>query len=104
METSMLTSKFQVVIPKNIRRKYDFRAGVKIVFQETEHGVIIRPLSKDHYTRFKGILPKAGKTSVWDWKKEMKDEEEKMMNRKLSLLSEPGTPYKKAIKPKRKKK
>jgi AbrB family looped-hinge helix DNA binding protein len=104
METSVLTSKYQVVIPKNIRRKYDFRAGVRVVFQETKDGVIIRPLSKDHYTNLKGILSKDKKTSVWDWKKEMKEEEERIMNRKLNILSEPEVPYKKTVKPNRKKK
>jgi AbrB family looped-hinge helix DNA binding protein len=107
METSVLTSKYQVVIPKNIRRKYDFKAGVRVVFQETKDGVIIKPLGKDHYTRFKGILPRQTgnkKESVWDWKKEMKEEEEKIMNRKLNLLSEPEVPYKKTVKPIRKKK
>ena len=104
METSVLTSKYQVVIPKNIRRKYDFRAGIRVVFQETENGVIIRPLSKDHYTQSKGILKKDKKSSVWDWKKEMKEEDENMFNRKLNLLSEPEVPYKKTVKPNRKKK
>jgi AbrB family looped-hinge helix DNA binding protein len=104
METSVLTSKYQVVIPKNIRRKYDFRAGVRVVFQETENGVIIRPLSKDHYAQSKGILKKDKRSSVWDWKKEMKEEEENIMNRKLNLLSEPEVPYKKTVKPIRKKK
>lgn len=104
METSVLTSKYQVVIPRNIRRKYDFRAGVRVVFQETKDGVIIRPLSKDHYSKLKDILPKDKNTSVWDWKKEMREEEEKTMNRKLNILSEPEVPYKKTVKPIRKKK
>ena len=104
METSVLTSKYQVVIPKNIRKKYDFKAGVRVVFQETKDGVIIRPLSKDHYTNLKGILPKDKKISVWDWKKELREEEEKTMTRKLNILSEPEMPYTKTVKPNRKKK
>lgn len=104
METSVLTSKYQVVIPKNIRRKYDFMAGMRVLFQETKDGIIIRPLSKDYYSKRKGLLPKDKKASVWDWKKEMREEEEKTMKRKLNLLSEPEVPYKKTVKPIRKKK
>ena len=104
METSILTSKFQVVIPRNIRQKYDFKAGVRVVFQETKDGVIIKPLSKDHYSSLKGILPNDKKTSVWDWKKQMREEEEKTMNRKLNMLSEPEVPFKKTVKPIRKRK
>ena|SRR2546423_10974267 len=104
METSVLTSKYQVVIPKRIRQKYDFRAGVKVVFQETSEGVLIKPLSKEHYSRMKGMLSHNKKESVWDWKKEIKDEEERIMDRKLNLLREPGTPYRKTVKPNRGKK
>jgi len=98
METSVLTSKYQVVIPKNIRRKYNFKAGVRVVFQETKEGVIIKPLGKDHYTNQRGVLQKNKKDSVWDWKKEMREEEEKDIGRKLNLLSEPETPYRKTAK------
>ena len=104
METSVLTSKYQVVIPRKIRQKYDFKAGVRVVFQETKDGVIIKPLSKEHFSSMKGILSRSKKDTVWDWKREMKEEEEKIMNRKLNLLSEPEVPYKKTVKPNRKKK
>jgi AbrB family looped-hinge helix DNA binding protein len=32
MEASTITSKFQVVIPRNIRRRYNLKPGYKVVF------------------------------------------------------------------------
>ena len=44
METSVLTVKGQLLIPKRIRNKYGIKSGVKVIFEETENGVIIRPM------------------------------------------------------------
>ncbi|MEN4041831.1 MAG: AbrB/MazE/SpoVT family DNA-binding domain-containing protein [Anaerolineaceae bacterium] len=32
MEASTITSKFQVVIPRNIRKRYNIKPGYKVVF------------------------------------------------------------------------
>lgn len=32
MEASTITSKFQVVIPRNIRKRYNLKPGYKVVF------------------------------------------------------------------------
>ncbi|MBC7651401.1 MAG: AbrB/MazE/SpoVT family DNA-binding domain-containing protein, partial [Deinococcales bacterium] len=34
METSVLTSKGQLLIPKRIRNKYGIQSGVKVIFEE----------------------------------------------------------------------
>jgi AbrB family looped-hinge helix DNA binding protein len=38
-ETATVTSKSMINIPASIRKKYGFKAGDKVVFIETEHGV-----------------------------------------------------------------
>ena len=34
METSVLTSKGQLLIPKRLRTKYGIKSGIKVVFEE----------------------------------------------------------------------
>jgi AbrB family looped-hinge helix DNA binding protein len=41
METSVLTTKGQLLIPKRLRNKYGIKSGVKVVFEETDKGVLI---------------------------------------------------------------
>ena len=77
----MLTSKGQLLIPKRLRTKYGIKSGVKIIFEETENGVIIRPLNEDFFNSFAGILKSTG-----NLKAEMKEfkEEEKSLERRKS--------------------
>ena len=55
METSILTTKGQLLIPKRIRNKYGIKSGVKIAFLETPHGVVIKPMDKAYFESFAGL-------------------------------------------------
>ena len=82
METSVLTSKGQLLIPKRLRNKYGIKAGVKVLFEETEGGVVIRPINEEYFKSFRGML------SPGKLKEEMKTykaEEKKQEDRKLNL-------------------
>lgn len=84
METSVLTSKGQLLIPKRIRNKYGIKSGVKVIFEETDKGVIIRPMNEDYFNSFMGILKSDG-----NLKEEMKQytaEEKKLEERKQRLF------------------
>ena len=72
METSGLTTKGQLLIPKQLRDKYGFKPGVKIVFEETVDGVLIKPMNEQYFKSFAGIL-KRGNLAI-DMKK-IKEEE-----------------------------
>ncbi|MEO8398661.1 MAG: AbrB/MazE/SpoVT family DNA-binding domain-containing protein, partial [Ignavibacteriaceae bacterium] len=61
METSVVTTKGQVVIPVKIRRKYGINNGIKIAFIEQGGKLIIQPLDKDYFNRLAGILDEKGK-------------------------------------------
>jgi AbrB family looped-hinge helix DNA binding protein len=78
METAMLTTKGQLVIPKNIRKKYEFIPGTRVVFEETEHGVIIRPMDKDYIEHLISKVEKGFPTTkeYLKWKSEEKKLEE----------------------------
>jgi AbrB family looped-hinge helix DNA binding protein len=58
MEYSSLTIKGQVVIPKRIRNKFGFKTGSKVVFQETDKGVVIKPMDESFFDDMMGILKK----------------------------------------------
>ncbi len=58
MEYSSLTIKGQVLIPKRIRNKFGFKPGSKVVFQETEQGVVIKPMDESFFDAMIGILEK----------------------------------------------
>jgi len=85
METSVLTSKGQLLIPKRIRNKYGIKSGVKVIFEEAESGVVIRPMNENYFKSFRGILKSTG--NIKEELKELKEEEKKLENKKLQLHS-----------------
>lgn len=83
METSVLTSKGQVLIPKRLRKKYGIEAGMKVIFDEAEGGVMIRPVNEEYFKAFRGMLASTGK--LREEIKAMKLEEKKLEDRKLDM-------------------
>ncbi len=82
METATLTSKGQLLIPKRLRVKYGIKSGGKVIFEETEKGVLISPMNEQYFKSFAGIL-KSGNLAE-DIKK-MKEEEKGLEEKKLHL-------------------
>ena len=82
METSVLTSKGQLLIPKRLRTKYGIKSGVKVVFEETAKGVLITPMNEQYFKSFAGIL-KGG--NLADDMKKMKEEEKTLEEKKLQV-------------------
>lgn len=60
METSILTSKGQIVVPRNIRRKMNIKPGTRIAFIEKGDEIIIKPFDKNYFEQFVGILNGTG--------------------------------------------
>ena len=84
MDTSILTQKGQLLIPKRLRTKYGINAGVKIIFEETETGVIIKPMNEGYFDAYAGILKGSGslKADI----KQARDEEKKAEEHKFKKL------------------
>jgi AbrB family looped-hinge helix DNA binding protein len=78
MENSSLTAKGQLLIPKRIRTKYGFKPGTRVLFEETEHGVIIRPMDAAFFDSFIGILKQG---NLKEDMRQMKDEEMQLEER-----------------------
>ncbi len=83
METSVLTSKGQLLIPKRLRNKYGIKPGVKVLFEETEGGVLVKPINEQYFKSFRGMLSSARKLK--EDMKAYKGEEKKYEDRKLNL-------------------
>ncbi len=87
METSVLTVKGQLLIPKRIRNKYGIKSGVKVIFEEIENGVVIRPMNENYFKSFMGVLKATG--NLKEEVKQMKAAEKKLEERKLNLPAKP---------------
>jgi AbrB family looped-hinge helix DNA binding protein len=87
METSVLTVKGQLLIPKRIRNKYGIKSGVKVIFEETENGVIIRPMNENYFKSFMGVLKTTG--NLKEEMQQMKEDEKKLEERKSRLTTSP---------------
>lgn len=59
--TTTVTTKGQIVIPSEIRRKYGIKVGTKIQFQEEDDGIKIYPITENVIDENIGILGTKGK-------------------------------------------
>ena len=86
METSVLTSKGQLLIPKRLRDKYGIKAGVKVAFIETGNGLMLKAMDEAYFNQFAGILKDAVPSTAEykAWKKEEQAKEEKRTDNKFS--------------------
>ena len=57
MVRARITSKGQVTLPVEIRRRYKLEAGDEIAFQMEAGGLRILPLKKRRLTEFRGMFP-----------------------------------------------
>jgi AbrB family looped-hinge helix DNA binding protein len=64
MQTTKLSSKGQVIIPKTIRSRYNWNAGQKLSVIDTGNGILLKPSRSFKNSELKqvaGILKYAGK-------------------------------------------
>jgi len=75
METSVITTKGQVVIPIKIRKKFGMKGGTKVAFLEKDGRIIVQPLDKDYFDKMAGILGEKGRMlkSLMDDKKKERE-------------------------------
>lgn len=69
-----LTSKGQLVIPVELRRKHKIKAGTKIQLLEDRFGrIVLQPLTEDYIDRVRGMLA-GGPDLLASWEKEHREE------------------------------
>ncbi len=84
MESSTVTVKGQILVPKRLRTKYGIEPNQKVAFIETKDGVLIKPLDEKYFDRFMGMFEHDGpSTSEYlKWKKEDIELEERSLRKK----------------------
>jgi len=90
MQTSTLTAKGQLQIPKRLRLKYGMEAGGKIALVETAQGVMLKPVNADYID---DIIQRIGKN--FPTAKEYKKWKAQDLDIESNFLNEPIITYKK---------
>ncbi len=68
------TSKGQLVIPAELRRKHGIEAGTRVKFLEDHFGrIVLQPITEDYVDRVMGCLA-SGPDMLEEWKKEHRKE------------------------------
>lgn len=75
MDATHVTSKWQVVIPARLRRKYGIKPGTKVHFIEGEQGIIFQPLTRDYIRSVCGMLKGEGPATQELLKERARDRE-----------------------------
>jgi len=71
---STFTSKGQLVIPAELRRKHKIEAGTKVKFLEDQFGrIVLQPITEDYIDRVMGMLSD-GPDLLAMWEKEHREE------------------------------
>ena len=74
--SATFTSKGQVVVPAELRRKHGIRAGTKVKFLEDQFGrIILQPITEEYIDRVRGMLAD-GPDLLESWYKEHREEGE----------------------------
>ncbi len=61
METTVVTTKGQIVIPSRIRRHYGIKKGTRVCLIERNGEIILKPITREYLEKMAGILGKEGK-------------------------------------------
>ena len=59
--TTVVTTKGQVVIPSKIRRKFNIKKGTKLYIEDNGEEIILKPITAAYFDKLAGILPTKGK-------------------------------------------
>lgn len=59
-----ITTKGQIVIPVELRRKYGITTKTKIMIMDKEDGIVLRPITDQYLRRLQGSLKGSGALEV----------------------------------------
>jgi AbrB family looped-hinge helix DNA binding protein len=72
--SATFTSKGQLVVPAELRRKHGIEAGTRVRFLEDQFGrIVLQPITEDYVDRVKGCLAE-GPDLLRAWEKEHRKE------------------------------
>ena len=72
--SAIFTSKGQLVIPAELRRKHGIEAGTRVKFLEDQFGrIVLQPVTDEYIDRLMGCLSE-GPDLLANWQKEHREE------------------------------
>ena len=60
METTKLSSKGQIILPKSVRDSHHWSAGTEFVIEDTPEGIMLRPAKSFSPTVLRDVIGSAG--------------------------------------------
>ena len=83
METSLMTTKGQVVVPARLRKKYGIKPGKKIAFFEENGSIVLKPMDESFFNQYAGMLKDTAPTKeeYQAWKNEEMEKEEQKLSK-----------------------
>ncbi len=74
--SAIFTSKGQLVVPAELRRKHGIEAGTRVKFLEDQFGrIVLQPITEEYIDRVMGCLAE-GADLLSNWEKEHREEGE----------------------------
>ncbi len=61
VDTSVVTTKGQLVIPAPMRRRHGIKRGTRVCLIEEGDKIVLRPLTSDYFQKAAGMLGTGGK-------------------------------------------
>ncbi|MEK7218756.1 MAG: AbrB/MazE/SpoVT family DNA-binding domain-containing protein [Patescibacteria group bacterium] len=61
MESAVVTTKGQVVIPSRLRRRHGIKKGTQVCFIERADEIVLRPVTDEYIDSLRGSLKTGGK-------------------------------------------
>ena len=75
MDTSVVTTKGQVVVPKKIRSMFHIKRGTQVHFEPRNSEIVLKPLTPEYFEKMAGILGIGGKATKTLLEERAKDRE-----------------------------
>jgi AbrB family looped-hinge helix DNA binding protein len=63
MRSATLSVKGQIVVPAKIRKKLGLKKGSRVAIIEEPNGFSVRPLERQYFEQYAGLLPGKGKAT-----------------------------------------
>lgn len=61
MTTAVVTSKGQIVIPSQIRRRMNIKRGTRLYIEEKGEELVLKPMTPRYFEKIAGLLQTKGK-------------------------------------------
>ena len=59
METGIVTTKGQIVIPSKLRNRHGIKKGTRVCFIEQGTDIVLRPVTDEYIDSLRGLIPKS---------------------------------------------